>query len=118
MSDLSLVLYSFSLVLRICSTDLKFATFTSILQLAAKVQYFSELCKFFANYFPRNRKKNSRRGEWQFPKERAATSLHKISKQAPRAPAILEIFKYSSIQVGQECFRIVKLDEVKVLIYK
>jgi hypothetical protein len=44
----------------------------------------------------------SRRGEWQFLRERAATSLHLISKQAKGAPVILETFKYSSIQVGQE----------------
>ena len=50
MSDLSLVLESFSLVLRSCSTDSKFATFSSVLHLDAKVRKFFEFTKINRDY--------------------------------------------------------------------
>ena len=107
--------YVVFLVLRSCSADSKFATFPSVLQLcckgtknfwiyqilcqriqlnlfkmmsAAKIQ---QQAKLFRNYFSKNCKKMPSRGEWQFPRERAATSLHLFSKQTSAALVILSL---------------------------
>ena len=98
MSDLSLVLCSFSLVLGSCSADSKFATFLSVF--ATMLQRYEEFLNytiFFAIIFQKIAKKYPSRGEWQFPRERAATSLHFISKQATGALVILSLcyFMYS-----------------------
>ena len=124
MSDLSLVLESFSLVLGSCSADSKFATFLSVFAtMLQRYEEFLNYASFFAIIFQKIAKKYLSRGEWQFPRERAATSLHFISKQATGVLVILslsvisctrlwyviphfvpQLFKYSSIQVGQEGF--------------
>ena len=57
MSDLSLVLCSFSLVLGSCSADSKFATFLSVF--ATTLQRYEEFlnyASFFCDYFSKNRK--------------------------------------------------------------
>ena len=55
---------------------------------AAKIQ---QQAKLFRNYFSKNCKKMPSRGEWQFPRERAATSLHLFSKQTSAALVILSL---------------------------
>ena len=92
MKDLSLVLCPFSLVLGSCSADSKFATFLSVF--ATQLQRYEEFLNytiFFAIIFQKIAKKYPSRGEWQFPRERAATSLHFISKQATGALVILSL---------------------------
>ena len=87
---------------------------------AAKIQ---QQAKFFCDYFSKNRKKIIPARRMAIPRERAATSLHFISKQATGVLVILslsvisctrlwyviphfvlETFKYSFIQLGQEGF--------------
>ena len=134
MSDLSLVLESFSLVLGSCSADSKFATFLSVFAtMLQRYEEFLNYASFFAIIFPKIAKKYPSRGEWQFPRERAATSLHFISKQAPGAlvipslcyfmysfmvryppfcPRNIQVFIYSSRT--RRFSELGKLDEVKV----
>ena len=98
MSDLSLVLESFSLVLGSCSADSKFATFLSVFAtMLQRYEEFLNYASFLAIIFQKIAKKYPSRGEWQFPRERDATSLHFISKQATGALVILSLcyFLYS-----------------------
>ena len=62
-----------------------------------RYEEFLNYASFFAIIFPKIAKKYPSRGEWQFPRERAATSLHFISKQAAGALVILSLcyFLYS-----------------------
>ena len=56
MSDLSLVLCSFSLVLGSCSADSKFATFLSVFATLQRYEEFLNYASFFCDYFSKNRK--------------------------------------------------------------
>ena len=96
MYDLSLVLESFSSVFRSCSTDVKFATFSSVLHLDAKVQLFSELCKYFTNYFSKNRKKNRRAANDNFAgREPQHLSILSVSRLLLRSSFSLCCFWYT-----------------------
>ena len=124
MKDLSLVLESFSLVLGSCSADSKFATFLSVFAtMLQRYEEFLNYASFFAIIFQKIAKKYPSRGEWQFPgREPQLLSILSVSRLPVRSSFslsvisctrlwyviphfVLETFKYSFIQLGQEGFQ-------------
>ena len=124
MSDLSLVLESFSLVLGSCSADSKFATFLSVF--ATKLQRYEEFLNyaiFLRLFFKKSQKNIPRAANGNFPgRETQLLSILSVSRLPVRSSFslsvisctrlwyviphfVLETFKYSFIQLGQEGFQ-------------